>query len=86
MNTNDLFWTIINESGPDCCNIDSIIKNYIKKYFISIVSFFVIVISEILVRYSGFSYLFALTYIIFPVALSFLMYLTLLFISKNEKI
>ena len=32
MNTNDLFWTIINESGPDCCNIDSIIKNYIKKY------------------------------------------------------
>jgi lipopolysaccharide export system permease protein len=59
---------------------------FLKKYFIFIVAFSVLVLAEILVRYSGVSILYSIIYYFLPLSLMLLNYLCLIKIFKYENL
>ena len=60
--------------------------NFIQKYILFLVSFLVLIFSEIFLRYTGSSLLIAYTYFIIPLSFAFLFYIYLLKKIVNEKI
>ena len=61
-------------------------ENTLKRYLIFILSFFVIIISELLVRYSGKSEINAIIYFIIPFLITPIIYSLLFYQSQNEKV
>ena len=61
-------------------------NNFLKKYFIFIFSFLIIVFSELLIRYSGKSIIHALSYFLFPIVCSPILYMLLVYKSFKEKL
>ena len=59
---------------------------FVKKYFIFFITFSTLVISEILLKFSGASTFNFLTYILLPIILFFITYIILFITFKNEKI
>ena len=53
-------------------------KRYLRKYLYFAVGFFILVLAEVMVRYSGFSKLNTLIYFLFPFALTPIIYLILI--------
>jgi lipopolysaccharide export system permease protein len=51
--------------------------SFLKKYIIFIMSFFILVLAEILLKYTGFSIMLASSYFILPTIISFLLYIYL---------
>ena len=60
--------------------------NFLKKYFLFIISFLMLVLAEILLKYTGISLLVASSYFVLPVIITFLLYLCLLKKIYNEKV
>ena len=59
--------------------------NFLKKYLLFILSFIVLVLTRIFLKYTGFNYLAATSYFIFPVIIFFLFYIFLSKKTRTEK-
>ena len=60
--------------------------NFLKKYILFILAFIMLILSEILLKYTGFSTLAASSYFVLPIAMSFLFYIYLLKKIVTEQI
>ena len=60
--------------------------NFLNKYALFLISFIMLIISEIFLKYTGISFLAGISYYILPVIMSLLLYLYLMTKMKNEKI
>ena len=61
-------------------------NNSFKRYFVFIFSFITIIFSEILIRYTGKSELFAINYFLVPMLFSPILYCLLIYKSQKEKL
>ena len=60
--------------------------NFLKKYILFILAFIMLILSEVLLKYTGFSTLAASSYFVLPIAMSFLFYIYLLKKIVTERI
>ena len=59
---------------------------FVKKYFIFLITFIILILSEILLKFSGLSKLNSFIYFVVPVILFFTLYILLIIFFKKEKI
>jgi len=60
--------------------------NFLRKYFLFILSFAILIVAEILLKYTGMSSLIAITYFVTPIVISFLFYIYLIKKIMDEKV
>jgi lipopolysaccharide export system permease protein len=60
--------------------------NFLRKYFLFILSFAILIVAEILLKYTGMSSLIAITYFVTPMVISFLFYIYLIKKIMDEKV